>query len=92
MLTGSAAVSAAACAAVAVVVMVMIMVVMMVMIVVMIMVMVVMVMEMIVVVVMHGRFSSNFSFIIPVDQGVVKTFIFAKISPLRACGTGGNGV
>ena len=49
-------------------------------------------MGMVVIVMMHSGFSFNFSFIIPVDIGVVKTFIFAKISPLRACGTGRNGV
>ena len=49
-------------------------------------------MGMIVIVMMHSGFSFNFSFIIPVDIGVVKTFIFAKISPRWACGTGGNGV
>ena len=42
---------------------------------------------------MHGKISfCHFLSIIPVDPMDVKTFISHKISPLRACGSGKNGV
>ena len=82
--------AAAVAAAVMVVMVIMVMIVVMVMMLVVV-VMVVMTTGDMIVMLMHGEVSfRNFSFIIPGEQEVVKTFIFAGISPGRACTPGGK--